>query len=144
MEPHNVDINNNSLIRAILFFCGLLFLCLGIVGIFVPLLPTTPFLLLSIALFARSSKRLYHWLIDNKYIGKYLKNYIEKKGLPLKVKIITIAILFASILFSIIFVIDSKIIKIVLFTVAIIVSIHISLIPNTKEQEDLTLSENNT
>ena len=62
-------------IKVLLITTGTFFIGVGIVGIFIPLLPTTPFLLISAALYARSSKRFYNWLINNKILGRYIKNY---------------------------------------------------------------------
>ncbi|MDX9697191.1 MAG: YbaN family protein [Bacteroidales bacterium] len=98
---------------------------LGVIGIFVPLLPTTPFFLLSAALFLRSSKRLYNWLINHRYFGKYIKNYLFYKTISLKSKIISISLLWVFILFSIFFIVNHLLIKIVLLCIAIGVTWHI-------------------
>ena len=78
----------DSIKKGILVASGTFFLVLGIIGIFIPLLPTTPFLLLAAACYIRGSKKFYYWLIKNKWFGKYIKNYQEGRGVPLKVKII--------------------------------------------------------
>lgn len=72
---------------------GWLFTILGIVGIFLPLLPTTPFLLLSVTCFYHSSPKYHDWLINNRFLGKYISNYGEKKGIPLKAKITALLLL---------------------------------------------------
>ena len=64
--------------KVLLIILGTIFLGLGILGIFIPGLPTTPFLLLTAALYLRSSQRLYQKLISNKILGKYIQNYTEK------------------------------------------------------------------
>ena len=74
-------------IRLLLIIAGTVSVGLGIIGMFIPLLPTTPFLLLAAACYARSSQRLYHWLLYNKWFGKYIRNYLQRKGIPLKLKI---------------------------------------------------------
>ena len=112
-------------IKVLLITTGTFFIGVGIVGIFIPILPTTPFLLISAALYARSSKRFYNWLINNKIFGRYIKNYREGKGIPLKLKIITIAILWITIGFSAIFAIDIFWLRIILVIIAIGVSVHI-------------------
>jgi len=112
-------------IKVLLITTGTFFIGVGIVGIFIPILPTTPFLLISAALYARSSKRFYNWLINNKIFGRYIKNYREGKGIPLKLKIITIAILWITIGFSAIFAIDIFWVRIILVIIAIGVSVHI-------------------
>lgn len=72
---------------------GTISLLLGIIGIFLPLLPTTPFLLLAAALYFRSSPRLYHWLIRQKHLGTYIRNFREYKAIPLHAKIISVSLI---------------------------------------------------
>jgi len=93
---------------------GSLSLGLGILGIFLPLLPTTPLLLLAAACYIRSSNRLYNWLINHKHFGSYIRNYREGNGIPFKVKVIGVTTLWISMLFTIFFVIPLMSIKIVL------------------------------
>ena len=81
---------SNQLLKWILITAGTIFIGIGIIGIFIPILPTTPFLLLAAACYARSSTRFYDWLINNKLIGAYIKNYREGRGIPLKIKVFTI------------------------------------------------------
>lgn len=100
--------------RLFLIIVGLLSLGLAIIGIFLPLIPTTPLLLLSAACFIRSSDRLYEWLITNKYLGPYIKNYREGKGIPLSAKVIGVTLLWCSMLFTIIFVVPLLVIKLLL------------------------------
>ena len=112
--------------KIILIFIGLLSLLLGFIGIFLPLLPTVPFVLLSVYLFARSSPRLYNWIMNHKVFGKYIRNYKEDKAIPLKIKITSITMLWCSILFSIFWVVNEKCwLQLILFCIATGVSIHI-------------------
>ena len=84
------------LIRPILIAIGFISLILGVIGIFVPLLPTTPFVLLAAACFAKSSPSFHAWLIHHPLAGPMIKNWHENGAIPKKVKIIaTIAILFS-------------------------------------------------
>jgi len=94
--------------KIIFAFLGLVSLVLGIIGIFLPLLPTTPFLLLSAALFARSSTRLYNWLLNHRVLGSFIRNYREDKSVTVRVKIIAISTLWATMLFSIFLVVNEK------------------------------------
>lgn len=73
---------------------------LAILGVFLPLLPTTPFLLLASACFARGSTRLHTWLINNRLFGEYLRNYEQGRGIPLRGKVVALAMLWASIGYS--------------------------------------------
>lgn len=68
-------------------------LILGIIGIFLPLLPTTPFLLLTAAMYFRSSPRWYHWLIQQKYLGSYIRNSASIKAIPLHAKIAYVSLI---------------------------------------------------
>lgn len=88
-------------------------------------MPTTPFLLLSSYLYFRSSKKVYDWLINSKYIGKYIRNYQENNGIPLKIKIITIIFLWSTISFTSIFFVDKKSLRFVLILIALGVTIHL-------------------
>lgn len=115
----------NRLIKYVLATLGLISLFLGIIGVFLPLLPTTPFLLLSAALFMKSSTRLYNWLMNHKYLGKHLKNYLLHKTISKKSKISALSLLWLAILATIIIIIDKLIIKILLLVIAIAVTIHI-------------------
>ena len=76
----------HSAIRWLLISAGLLCTGLGVIGIFVPLLPTTPFLLLAAACFARSSERFYTWLVEHNHLGPLVKGYLDGSGIPLRAK----------------------------------------------------------
>lgn len=112
---------------------GTIFLGLGVIGIFVPLLPTTPFLLLSAGCYARSSQRLHHWLMNTRYLGHYLKDYKEGKGVPLKVKVFTLSLLLVAITYSIIFVVENLLWRVILFAIGGGVSIHILTIKTKRK-----------
>lgn len=103
---------------------GTIAILLGILGIALPILPTTPFLLLAAACYMKASKRLYRWLIENKFLGAYIKNYREGRGMAKRDKIITIVSLWGGILVSI-FLISLGWVKIILFFIAFFVSRHI-------------------
>ena len=112
---------------------GTFFVGLGIVGIFVPVLPTTPFLLLAAACYGRSSQRLYGWLLNNKWFGSYVRNYLQRKGVPLKVKVLTIALLWVTIGISVAFAVQILGVRLILVLIAIGVSIHILSIRTLKQ-----------
>jgi len=133
-KSDQMDIISNRFFRYLLISAGTIFLGLGIVGIFLPVLPTTPFLLLSAACYARSSKRFYDWLMNNKWFGTYIKNYREGRGVPLKFKIFTLSLLWLTILFSVFFVLNNFWIKIILILIAIGVTIHILTIKTYKKK----------
>lgn len=103
---------------------GTLFVALGIAGVFLPLLPATPFLLLAAACYVRGSDRLYAWLINHRYLGPYIRNFRDRKGMPLRAKVYTVVILWASIAFSI-YRVNRPVVTVVLLTVAVGVSLFI-------------------
>ena len=97
---------------------GTLSLALGIIGIFLPLLPTTPFLLLTAALYVRSSPRLYNRLLHHKYLGSYIRNFRENKAIPLRAKIISVSLIWITILNCIFFIVPYWWLKAVLLLIA--------------------------
>ncbi|ASN07175.1 YbaN family protein [Virgibacillus necropolis] len=104
--------------KVLLTIAGSISLGLGLLGIILPLLPTTPFLLLAAACYVRSSDKLYQWLITNKWFGSYIKNYRSGKGIPLKAKIVSISLLWISMGYTIFFVIPLFLVKLLLFLIA--------------------------
>ena len=87
----------NPLVRSALLVIGWLAVLLGVIGIFLPVLPTTPFLLLAAACFVRSSRRFYDWLVMHPRLGPWFRDYLEGNGIPLKAKIYAIATMWLSI-----------------------------------------------
>ena len=114
-----------NLMRILLVIIGTISLILGIVGIFLPLLPTTPFLLLSAALYFKSSPKLYDWLLGQKYLGPYIRNFREKKAIPLRAKILSITLMWGSMLYCVIYLVPIIWIKFLLIAIAISVTYHI-------------------
>ncbi|WP_096190106.1 YbaN family protein [Evansella halocellulosilytica] len=103
---------------------GFITFAIGIIGIFLPLIPTTPLLLLSAACFYRSSDRLYNWLIRNKWFGKYIEEYRRNRTIPPKAKVVAIVAIWSSIGISILL-INPILLKIFLLTIAAAVSLYI-------------------
>lgn len=114
-----------NILRKVFIVAGSLSLVLGITGIFFPLLPTTPFLLLAAACYARGSERFYNWLLSNRYFGKHIRNYREERGVPFKLKMLGVFLLWLSIGFSATFAVDTLTARIVLVVLAIVISGHI-------------------
>lgn len=113
---------------------GTFFLILGIIGIVLPILPTTPFLLLALACYCRSSKKMYLWMLNNRIFGKYLRDYHENRTVPLKVKIGTISLLWIVIGYTALFLVDNILLKILLLSVAVGVTVHILLMGRKKSR----------
>ena len=120
-------------VRILLILAGTIFVGLGILGIFVPILPTTPFLLLAAACYARSSQRFYGWLLNNKWLGNYIRSYLERRGIPPKIKALTITLLWITIGLSVAFAVQGFVVRLILVLIAIGVSIHILCIRTLKQ-----------
>ena len=106
---------------------GWLCVGLGLLGAVLPLLPTTPFLLLAAACFARSSQRFYDWLQENRLFGEYLRRYRDGEGIPLRAKIVAITLIWVSLPASTLLVLPAHWwhMQVALFLVGIVVTVHI-------------------
>ncbi len=118
---------SDRLKRQLLIITGTICVAIGVIGIFIPILPTTPFLLLAAVCYLRSSPRFYRWLMNNRWFGTYIRNYTEGRGIPLKVKLFTIALLWVAIGISI-WVVANWIVTIILLIIAAAVTLHIIFI----------------
>lgn len=111
-----------------LFFClGWLCVALGFLGVFLPLLPTTPFLLLALFLFARSSPRWRVALMRHRLLGPYIRGYASKEGLSVRAKATTLAVMWGTMLFSVIFIAETWWLRVLLLGITAGVSVHILL-----------------
>ena len=120
--------------KVIYIAIGFISLFLGILGIFLPVLPTTPFLLLSAFLFSKSSDIFFNKLISHPKLGPYILDFQVNKSIPLRTKIISVSTLWATILFSVFYILKGKIIlQSLLLAIAVGVTIHI-LSFKTKKQ----------
>jgi uncharacterized membrane protein YbaN (DUF454 family) len=123
---------SDKLKRQLLITIGTICVVIGVIGIFIPILPTTPFLLLAAACYMRSSQKFYSWLMNNRLFGSYIRNYMEGRGIPIKVKAFTIVLLWVTISISICVAAPNLIVKIILIIIAIGVTLHIILIKARK------------
>ncbi len=114
--------------RNILIACGTLCVALGVIGIFLPILPTTPFLLLAAACYARSSARFYSWLVTNRWCGEYIRNYREGRGILLTHKVLAVALLWLTIGMAVYGMATLWWMRLVLLAVAAAVTAHILMI----------------
>lgn len=128
----DVTISQRPIVRWTLMFAGTVLVGIGILGIFLPLLPTTVFFLMAAWCYARSSRRFYDWLHSNRIFGKYLKNYREGRGITRSNKISTLVILWCGLLYSM-SVVHTWYVLLILAAVGIGVTIHIVMIPTYRE-----------
>ena len=105
--------------KVICILLGSLSLGLGIAGIFLPLLPTTPFLLLTAAL------RLYDWLLRQKRLGPYIRNFREHKAIPLHAKIVSVGLTWITILYCVAFLLPQVWLKVLLLALSAGITCHI-------------------
>ncbi len=124
--------NKEKIKKIILILIGSVCVGLGFIGMFLPLLPTTPFLLLAAVCYAKSSHAFYQWLMTNSWCGQYIKNYREGKGMILKQKILTILLLWLTISYSCFFIVSRLIVQFLLLTIAILVTAHLLYLKNIK------------
>jgi uncharacterized membrane protein YbaN (DUF454 family) len=125
-----------KIIRGIWFVAGTICLALGAIGIVLPILPTTPFLLAAAACYYKSSPRMHKWLLNNKWFGDYIRNYKEGKGIPRKTKATALIVLWATIGISTFFFLDRLLpaflilpMQLIMISVAIIVTIYMLRLP---------------
>jgi uncharacterized membrane protein YbaN (DUF454 family) len=100
-DIHVVDLDRSGLNRTVWFVLGLLSMTIGLIGIPVPGLPTTPLMILAAACFAKSSQRFYDWIINNRMFGEHVKNYREGSGIPKKSKPIILGTMWGFVLFAV-------------------------------------------
>jgi uncharacterized protein len=111
--------------KVIFTLFGHLCVALGVAGIFLPVLPTTPFLLLAAFFYIRGSRRFYKWLVTHAHLGPFISNYRKKKGIPLRSKIIAITMLWLTIGSTVIFFVPIIWVKIALLLIAAAVTVHL-------------------
>lgn len=101
MSPHTAQLKTNKTARTTWFIAGCLFVVIGFIGIILPGLPTTVFMLLAAACYYRSSQRFYDWVISHKLFGHHVKNYREGKGMPKRAKVMAFLFMWGFVLFAV-------------------------------------------
>jgi uncharacterized protein len=117
-------VNLHPIKKYLLILTGTAALVLGIAGVFIPVLPTTPFLLLASFFYLRSSKRLYKWLINHRIFGSYIYCYTTYKAVTKKTKVSSIVFLWSTLIISITL-LPLLYIKVFLVIVGIGVTVHL-------------------
>ena len=126
----DLHISRSKPVRYLYMVVGTFFLVLGLIGIIIPVLPTTPFLLVTAACYSRGSARFYHWLMNHRYMGPYLKAWRYERRIPRHAKIAAFVMIAISISFAVIYVIPLTPVKILVAAVGITVAIYISRFPD--------------
>ena len=124
-----------SIYKCILVTLGVISVGLAVLGIFVPGLPTTPFLLLSAYLFFRSSEKLYNWLIHHPRFGPYIRYYRVYKAIPLRTKIYATSLMWVMVIISTVFFIEQVIVDIIVIAAGVTGTIVMNwVIPTYKKK----------
>ncbi len=110
----------HPLLRMVLIVCGWIAVTLGVAGIFLPVLPTVPFLLLASACFAKSSEVFHEWLVRHDRLGPLLQDYLNGEGIPLRAKVSAVVMICSSISVSALFFVDSPRLKLALVAIALV------------------------
>ncbi len=111
--------------RLLFVIAGTVALGIGVIGIVLPVLPTTPFLLIAAFCYMRGSRRLYDALLRRRIVGAYVRNYLEGRGMSLKTKIWTLAMLWTVMVGSAIVIADSLVVRVILAIILAGVTMHI-------------------
>lgn len=123
--------------KAVLVPAGCIFLAIGGVGIALPVLPTTPFVLLAAGCFATSSPGMYDKLANSKYFGEYVRNYKEKTGISTRTRAISLIFLWCMLGISAFFMKDNTTVLCILLIVGIAVSVHILTIRRASAPQEI-------
>jgi uncharacterized membrane protein YbaN (DUF454 family) len=116
----------SGLMKAVLFGCGTLCVVLGVIGIFLPLMPTTVFLLLAAACYARSSERFHRKLVENRWLGPYIR---QRRGLTVRQKVTIVSVLWVSLVATMIWTTDAWWLRLLLFGIGTGVTLHVTRLP---------------
>jgi uncharacterized membrane protein YbaN (DUF454 family) len=115
--------------KLLLIACGTLCVALGVIGIFLPIMPTTVFLLMAAACYARSSERFYQRLLNQRFLGSYIRNHREGRGMKRRDKTVTLVLLWIGIGATIVFSVNALWGRLVLLGIATAVTVHVAKIP---------------
>lgn len=125
-----------TILRWLLFACGWLSVVLALLGLFLPVLPTVPFLLLALACFSRSSDRFHTWLVEHEQLGPLVRPYLAGAGMPLGAKFKAILLVWASILLSTFFLVERLWLQILLPLIALGVTLYLLRLPTAEGDGD--------
>lgn len=133
-ETYELQLKKNMFVRSLYAIGGVISLVLAILGIFIPGLPVTPLALLSAALFAKSSPKLYNWLLNNKILGPRIKNYQRRKGVTRKGKVFILIFMTTMVLFSSLIVIPNIPLRYVILSLGFIGAVVVwFFVPTAKD-----------
>lgn len=115
-----------GLMKALLIVCGTLFVALGVIGIFLPLMPTTVFLLLAAACYARSSERFHRRLVEHPWLGPYIR---QRHGMSVRQKAVTLTLLWVTLGATMIWTAEAGWLRVLLALIGLGVTLHVFRVP---------------
>ena len=131
--------NNNHVkspvLRWAVFICGWISVACGVIGIFLPIVPTVPFLLLAVACFAKSSERFHRWLVEHNHLGPLLQDYLRGAGIPLRAKLTAISLIWVSFPTSAVLFAEVLWLKALLIAAAVAISAYLFSLPTAPPHE---------
>lgn len=119
----------SPVLRWVLIVCGWISVACGVIGIFLPIVPTVPFLLLAVACFAKSSERFHRWLMEHDHLGPLLHGYLKGTGIPLRAKLTTISLIWISFPTSAVLFAEALWLKALLIAAAVAISVYLYSLP---------------
>lgn len=122
----------NPVLRWILLLTGFAAIVLAMIGVFLPILPTVPFLLLALGCFARSSERFYAWLIEHAHFGPLIRPYLQGCGIPRATKLKAISLVWISITVSVLFFLETLWLQMCLLAIALGVTSYLLYLPTDR------------
>lgn len=132
---------SKKLLQALLVTCGTLFVALGVVGIFLPLVPTTVFLLLAAACYARSSERFHQKLLNHRWLGAYIRNYRDGRGMTTRERTWTLVLLWIGIGATAIWSVHAWWLRTLLLVIAVSVTVHVARLKVSRRVADDVIAE---
>lgn len=133
MPERNV---HGKLVRFLFMAAGTIFLTLGLIGVAVPLMPTTPFLILAAACYARGSARMHRWLLTNKIFGKVVSDYTQRRGITPRARWSAVGVLWITIAASVLLVARSPVVLVLLLLIATGVTLHLLTLRTIRDASD--------
>lgn len=127
-EPDRKHVKS-AFLRWLLIFFGWIFICSGVIGIFLPIVPTVPFLLLAAACFARSSEQFHKWLTEHNHLGPLLRDYLKGGGIPLRAKRAAVCMIWVSFPLSTYLFAEAFWLKILLLSTAAAITVYLLFLP---------------
>ena len=127
---HEAREHGSRLVRGLFLAAGLVFVAVGILGIFLPILPATPFMILAAACFARSSARFYNWLLNNPTFGPTVREWRRHRSIPYRTKLAAIGLMAATLATSIVFFVEGAYLKWALGVLGLLLAVWMYRIPS--------------